>query len=90
MRHLVDLDLCQIVYPAPVTVADMRSQLPQSNDELAERLQRTCHCLRTDPFYARVFHAYQERMFVGQTLPRLFFDLAVSNFEQLGAHLLSV
>ena len=90
MRHLVDLDLCQHVYPAPVTVADMRFQLPQPNDELAERLKQTCHCLRTDSFYAHAFHAYQERMFVGQTSPRLSFDLAVNNFEQLGAHLLSV
>lgn len=90
MRHLVDLYLCQHVYPAPVTVADMRSQLPQSNDELVERLHRTCHCLRTDPFYAGAFHAYQERMFVGQTGPRLSFDLAVDNFEQLGSRLLAV
>lgn len=90
MRHLVDLYLCRIVYPAPATVADMRSQLPQSNDELEERLHRTCHSLRTDPFYVGVFHAYQERMFVGQTGPRLSFDLAVDNFEQLGAHLLAV
>lgn len=90
MRHLVDLYLCRIVYPAPATVADMRSQLPQSNDELAERLHRTCHCLRTDPFYAGAFHAYQERMFVGQTGPRLAFELAVDNFEQLGLHLLAV
>ena len=90
MRHLVDLDLCQHVYPAPATVADMRSQLPQSNDELAERLHRTCHCLRTDPFYVDAFQAYQERMFIGQTGPRLSFELAVNNFEQLGMDLLAI
>lgn len=90
MRHLVDLDLCQHVYPAPATVADMRSQLAQSNDELAERLHRTCHCLRADPFYARAFHAYQARMFPGQYGPRLSFGLAVDNFEQLGAQMLAV
>ena len=90
VRHLVDLDLCQHVYPAPATVADMRSQLAQSNDELAERLHRTCHCLRTDPFYARAFQAYQARMFVGQTSPRLSFELAVDTFERLGARLLAV
>ena len=89
MRHLLDLYLCRIVYPSPATLADMRSQLPQSNDELAERLHRTCHCLRTEPFYARSFQAYQERMFVGQTSPRLPFDMSVDNFEQLGTHLLA-
>ena len=90
IRHLLDLDLCQVVYPEPTTVADMRSQLPQSNDELAELLHHTCRCLRTDPFYANAFQAYQERMFVGQTGPRLSFELAVDNFERLGACLLAV
>ncbi len=90
MRHLVDLDLCQHVYPAPATVADMRSQLAQSNDELAKRLHRTCHCLRADPFYARAFQAYQARMFPGQYGPRLSFGLAVDNFERLGVYLLAV
>ena len=90
MRHLVDLYLCRIVYPSSATVADMRSQLSQPNDELAERLKQTCHSLRTDSFYAKAFHAYQERMFVGQTSPLLSFALAVDNFEQLGARLLAV
>ena len=90
IRHLVDLDLCQHVYPTSAIVADMRSQLPQSNDELAERLDRTCRCLRADPFYVRAFHAYQERMFVGQISPRLSYEMAVDNFEQLGAYLLAV
>ena len=90
MRHLVDLYLCRIVYPSSATVADMRSQLPRPNDELAERIKQTCHSLRTDPFYAKAFHAYQERMFVGQTSPLLSFALAVDNFEQLGARLLAV
>lgn len=90
MRHLVDLYLCRVVYPSPATVADMRSQLPQSNDELANRLHHTCRCLRTDPFYARAFQAYQERMFVGPTSPRLSFELAVDNFEQLGLRLLAI
>ena len=90
MRHLVDLYLCRVVYPAPATVTDMRSQLQQSNDELAERLHRTCHCLRTDPFYVDAFQAYQERMFIGQTGPRLSFELAVNNFEQLGMDLLAI
>ena len=90
MRHLVDLYLCRVVYPSPATVADMRSQLPQSNDELAERLNRTCHCLRTDPFYASTFQRYQERMFVGQIAPHRSFAIAVNNFEQLGTRLLAV
>ncbi|MXZ25186.1 MAG: nucleotidyl transferase AbiEii/AbiGii toxin family protein [Caldilineaceae bacterium SB0665_bin_21] len=90
MRHLVDLYLCRVVYPSPATVADMRFQLPQSNDELANRLHHTCRCLRTDPFYARAFQAYQERMLVGQTSPRLSFELAVDNFEQLGLRLLAI
>ena len=90
MRHLVDLYLCRVVYPSPAPVADMRSQLPQSNDELANRLHHTCRCLRTDPFYAHAFQAYQERMFVGQTSSRLSFELAVDNFEQLGLRLLAI
>jgi hypothetical protein len=90
MRHLVDLYLCRVVYPSPVTVADMRSQLPLANDELANRLHYTVRCLRTDPFYANAFQAYQERMFVGQTSPRLSFELAVDTFERLGARLLEV
>lgn len=90
MRHLVDLYLCRVVYPSPATVADMRFQLPQSNDELANRLHHACRCLRTDSFYARAFQAYQERMFVGQTSPRLSFELAVDNFEQLGLRLLAI
>lgn len=90
MRHLMDLYLCRVVYPSPATVVDMRSQLPLSNDELANRLRHTYCCLCTDPFYARAFQAYQERMFVGQTWPRLSFELAVDNFERLGARLLAV
>ena len=81
-----DLNTKGMTKSAKGTVA----KLPQSNDELANRLHHACRCLRTDPFYARAFQAYQERMFVGQTSPRLSFELAVDNFEQLGLRLLAI
>ncbi len=88
IRHLLDLYLCDIVYLSTDTVRQMRTLLPPNERLWQDDLTRTCHLLRSDPFYRHAYLDYIGRMFVRSAVTDRTYEGAVDNFAALSQRLL--